>query len=339
MAQMNRKQNIRSGRSTSANVRRPVNRRSQAARAGNPPTKVIKSFHGRAIKKAWRQFHDGSLSHWITTLVIALSLTIYGVFALIIVNATQSLESWQHENLVTIFMKSEATSLEGRLVKKRLVALPEVENLIVVPPELALSRLKAMLGTEAGLLDELDENPLPTSLEFRFAGVDGLETVVAEQLTQKIAGWPGVEAVSFDREWVDRLSAIIQAFRLGGNIISGLLLVAVAFIISNTIKLTIMARSDEVEVMRFMGATDAFIKIPFLYEGVLQGLFGAVISLILTLGLYFIAIPATHELGRSFGVNLTLQPLPLEQMAFIAALGVALGLAGALISVSRFMEV
>ncbi|MBF0622693.1 MAG: ABC transporter permease [Magnetococcales bacterium] len=327
-----RRRNVRDSKTNNRRTRPPTPKARE--RITNPRL----AFHGRAIRRAWRQFHDGSLSHWITTMVIALSLTIYGAVSLVLTNADATLARWQGDNRITVFFKPDATE------KQRSEALSAISDELVVDkqditrvsPDDALVRLKEMLGTEAGLLDELDENPLPHSVNLKLISSD---PTMAGNLAKKIAEWSMVEAVSFDHLWAERLAAIIQAFRYGGGAFSFLLLAAVALIVSNTIKLTIIARRDEVEVMRFMGATHMFIKAPFIYEGILQGFLGASGALLLISLLYFGAQQTITDLGTAFGIQLTVQFLPTFQLSIIMGMGIVLGLTGALISLSRFLKV
>lgn len=312
-----------------ANHRRPPG-------GGGPDTPISRNFQLRSLKRAWNRFHAGSLSHWTTTAVIALSLTIFGAFILLLHNANTALEEWTGDNLVTVFMEEQVTVTQIETIRRKVAQIAGVSNVVVVTPAEAMGRMKNMLGSEAGLLDNLGDNPLPYSLEFRLMGQ---ARKVAADLAYTIGTWSGVEAVSYDQQWAERLAAVIHAFRFAGGALTVLLLTAVALIISNTIKLTIIARREEVEVMRFMGATDSFIKTPFIYEGILQGLFGALGALAFTVLLYWGARESTAELGESFGIFLTLHYLPPEQLLIIVALGVLLGLAGALLSLSRFLEI
>lgn len=328
---------------TSQRRKRPTNKRSPLT--GRRKGSAVKkdgmpnyggNFHIRALGRAWSQIKEGSLTHLVTTLIIALSLTIYAIVALVIANANTALTEWRGDNRITVFLQSTASRSQRLAVLKRLSDHPLAGPAAAVTPETALKRLKEMLGTDAGLLDELEENPLPHSLEFTPTRDD---PAAASSLAENAARWPGVESVAYDRKWADRLEAIVETAQYGGYVFSALLLTAVALIISNTIKLTIMARRDEVEVMRFMGATDSFIKTPFIYEGMLQGLLGAGASLLLTTLLFLGARSAAADLGAAFGLTLHLHHLPGEQFALIVGLGVLLGLAGALISISRFLKV
>ncbi|MEO5345845.1 MAG: permease-like cell division protein FtsX [Magnetococcus sp. YQC-9] len=339
---MNMRSNDRPG-APMGNEYRGATPRGEGTTPGMPNRKPLKGngitsriFHARALQRAWRPFADKSLSHWTTCIVIALALTIHGVFSLFLVNANRVLSQWEDENQVTVFMRRGVEREQLLQVGKTIGGQPGVSELIVIPPAEAVARLKALLGEEAAILDELDENPLPHSFEFRLSRGDAAR---ADVLIARIGAMPGVESVSYDRQWVERLAGVIQAIRHVGNTISLLLLLTVALIVSNTIKLTIIARRDEMEIMRFLGADDAFIRAPFIYEGVLQGVLGASGAMVLTAGLYFGAHGALLEMGQTFGVSLQLAFLPWSQMGLLVGLGAILGLSGALLSMARFLDV
>ncbi|MBF0190983.1 MAG: ABC transporter permease [Magnetococcales bacterium] len=311
-----------------------------AQRGGGQPLSdeeilTSRNFHVRALRRAWQPFADKSLSHWTTTVVIALALTIYGTFSLLLVNANTALSRWEDENLVTVFMQRTVEREQLVQVGKVIKSHAGVTDLTIIAPKEAVVRLKRMMGDESALLDELEENPLPYSLEFRMARQD---RSLASNLAKEIGAMPGVESVSYDQQWAERLAAVIDTMRYVGNVMSFLLLAVVALIVSNTIKLTIIARRDEVEIMRFLGADDLFIKAPFVYEGLLQGLLGAAGALLLTGMLYFGALGAVLELGRAFGIALQLAFLPWTQLGVLVFLGAALGLVGAFLSLSRFLD-
>ncbi|MBF0155100.1 MAG: ABC transporter permease [Magnetococcales bacterium] len=301
-----------------------------------PP--VASGFHGRALRRAWRLFHEGSLAHWTTATIIAISLTIFGTLTLLLTNADTLLSRWQGDNLVTVFTRSGVTAAPVSHMHDRLAGntLVDPVTLRIITPDVAIARLKKMLDTEAGLLDQLEDNPLPFTLEFKLKHNNFQHT---SQVAQEILTWPGVESVSYDRQWADRMAAVIRTVRYLGNILSLLLLSAVALIVSNTIKLTIIARREEIEVMRFMGATGGFIKAPFIYEGVLQGILGAIAAIGLTGLLHLGAERVVKDLGASFGFHLDFHFLPLPHLALILAIGMGLGLIGALLSLSRFLKV
>ncbi|NGZ07572.1 MAG: ABC transporter permease [Magnetococcales bacterium] len=314
-----------------------MNVRRSPATTGQPvgEPQVTRNFHLRALLRAWRPFGDKSLSHWTTTIVIALALTIHGAFALILVNANSALSHWEEANLVTVFMQRNVERESLIQVGKTIQNQPDVSGVTIITPKEAAQRLKQMLGAEAALLDELDENPLPYSLEFH---VTRPERTRIPALAQEIRSLNGVDAVSYDQEWAQRLSRVVDVLRFLGNSVSFLLLLAVALIVSNTIKLTIIARRDEVEIMRFLGADDGFIRAPFVYEGVLQGVLGAALALVLVGLLHGGAQDQLRHLGQDFGITLHWMFLPWTQLLLLVGLGAFLGLAGALFAVSRFLQ-
>ena len=299
----------RPGRDVKANRTKAVKMGKVTAGNSNNGVTISKSFQLRSLIRAWNRFHAGSLSHWTTTIIIALSLTIFGAFTLLLSNANTALDNWTGDNLVTVFLEDNASINQMEAIREKISELPGIGQGVVVSPAQAMGRMKNRLGSEAGLLDNLDENPLPYSLEFQLTDKEYEKTA---DLAYEIGIWSGVEAVSYDQQWAEKLAAVIHSFRFIGTVLTILLLTAVALIISNTIKLTIIARRDEVEVMRFMGATDSFIKTPFVYEGVLQGLFGAIGALIFTILLYWGAEGAAAELGAAFGIFINLKSFKLR---------------------------
>ncbi|MGN7614156.1 permease-like cell division protein FtsX [Magnetococcales bacterium HHB-1] len=328
------------------NQRNKVKRRNKRPTQRKKEKKSSNNFHIRALNRAWNQFHDGSLSHWVTTTIIAISLTIYGAFSLLLSNAQILVNQWEKDNVVTLFFAFDVSAPQREHTLRKLDKISIISDVALITPEEARKRMKQMLGTEAGILDELDENPLPYSVEFSlekktFKTPEAMEKYQQSlrKLAEKITAWPEVESVSFDHQWADKITAIIRVFRYAGTTISMLLLAAVALIISNTIKLTIIARREEVEVMRFMGATNRFIKTPFIYEGILQGLLGAFLALGFISLLHAGAREAFLELGYAFGLQLNLHFLPWDKWLILPGLGMFLGLSGAMLSVSRFLKV
>ncbi|MBF0109008.1 MAG: ABC transporter permease [Magnetococcales bacterium] len=317
--------------------------RSGNSRKGRPgvpraieSTSHVRNFHLRSFLRALNRFRHGSLSHWTTTIIIALSLTIHGCFLLLLTNADAALSRWKGDNRVTLFLEKGVSVSQLTQIGEQLQKKEEIQHLTLVTPEAALQRMKSLIGGEAEFLGTLTDNPLPHSFEFEVPDHNSEHTVA---LVREIGSWPGVEAVSHDQEWTRKLVAMVEFIRIIGIGLLVLLLSAVALIISNTIKLTIIARRDEIEVMRFMGATDMFIKVPFIHEGVIQGVFGALGALALIFILYQGAGKGVLQLAAAFDVHPILHFLTLPQGLFLFCLGIGLGLIGALISLSRFLEI
>ena len=209
----------------------------------------------------------------------------------------------------------------------------------VVPPEEALSRLKRQLGELGSALDGLPENPLPLTVELSIP--PGRRTPAELRvLAEEARALPGVTAVDYGEEAVRRLSAIAAAARAGGLLASLVVFIATVVIVSATLQLAIYSRRQEIEIQKLVGATDRFVKAPFLIEGALQGVLGALCALA---GLWAFGAFAGPRLQSLFSFLLGPGGWPgLITSGLVAELfgaGAALGLCGSFVAVGRFLRV
>lgn len=156
---------------------------------------------------------------------------------------------------------------------------------------------------------------------------------------EKLQGMPGVEDLQYGSDWLERFSAFMVLLKILGWSLGGLLLLATIFVISNTIRLNIFARREEIEIMRSVGATGMFIRAPFYIEGILQGLLGAVFALAMLFGFFQLFLSRVYEPLRSLLGNFPAQFLNSEQMAAVVLGGVIIGLLGTQVSVGRYLRV
>ncbi|MBF0123813.1 MAG: FtsX-like permease family protein [Magnetococcales bacterium] len=294
-------------------------------------------FHYRAMRQAWRHLRARVSSYWAVLIVISMALTIHGIFSLLLTNAEAMLVNWQGDNRMIVFVKRDISPQQITHLRDRLARQPQIDakTIVTVDPDMAMSRLKGMVGSEAALLNDLDGSPLPYTFEFRLTRELSTEL---NTLAHDMATWPNVDGVTHDRQWAQRLDAILHVFRQAGLVLTVILLSVVGLIIANTIKLTIIARQDEINVMLLMGATRSFIRAPFIYEGVIQGVTGALLAIILTTLLYFGALQEAVRLETAFGLTLPIHFLPLSKLLLLLTMGTLLGLVGALFSLSRFLK-
>ena len=209
----------------------------------------------------------------------------------------------------------------------------EIERYI--SKEEAFEALKRDLGSHAGLLDGLTENPLPASFELRALQV-GEEMEVLKEIKASMESLEGVAEAQYSEEWLGRLKNFIGTVRLVGFIIGGLLCLGVLFIVTNTIKLTIYTRKEEVNVLLMVGATDGFIKTPFILEGMIQGaLSGAVSIIILFLG--YLAV-SSKGFALFEAATFRFAFIPIEYVLSLFLVSIGLGLLGSYIAVGRFYE-
>ncbi len=268
---------------------------------------------------------------------IAVSFVIVGIFLIITGNLSAVVAEWKEQFQVTVFLEDGITAEQLALLKKRIQSERAVKAMTFTSKEEALQQFKRELRGKDSLLEGLGENPIPASFQLRIH--DNYQT--AEELRQlagSLGRLEGVEDVLYGQEWVDRAAGAIRILRLLGMAVGLALSMASLLIVSNTIRLTVYARADEIDIMRLVGATRMHIRAPFLLEGVIQGGLGAGLALALLFGAYRVTLWQLQLTpGQVFGMGLGSFLEPRMVAVFILA-GASLGAFGSLISVGRFLR-
>jgi cell division transport system permease protein len=274
----------------------------------------------------------------VTIATITLALLIVSLFLLVSVNLENAAENWSERVQVTVYFDRELGSRELSSLSARISALPGVFRVRYVSREEALKRFSARLKGQETLLEGVRSDLLPASFEISLKR-SRRDTQSVETLVASLKRIPGITEVQYGEEWVRRFNTFLNFMRLVGALLGLFLVIAVVFIVSNTIKLTIYARRDEIEVMALVGATRMFIRAPFLIEGIIQGGCGALLAVGLLLAIY-------EGFLHNAGSFLTFNPaaaglafLPPEYLAALILSGVLLGLVGSLTSLKRFISV
>lgn len=274
----------------------------------------------------------------VTIGTITLALLIVSLFLLVFVNLEKAADNWSERVQVTVYFDHELTLQEQAAFRGRITSIPGTARIGYVSRDEALKRFKGRLRGQETLLEGVRSEILPTSLEIALKP-SHRETREVEAYVDDLKRIAGISEVQYGEEWVRRFNTFLNFMRLLGALLGGFLVIAVLFIVSNTIKLTIYARRDELEVMSLVGATRFFIKAPFLIEGIIQGGAGALLATGLLLGLY-------EGFLQNAGSFLTFNPttaglafLPLEYVGCIILSGVVLGFIGSLSSLKRFIHV
>ncbi|HKM39069.1 MAG TPA: permease-like cell division protein FtsX [bacterium] len=265
---------------------------------------------------------------------VALSLLILGVFLLGAINLNHIASTLESQVEVSAYLEDELEKEETRAIKERVQGLAGVREVNFVSKEEALTRLKEQFGERQDLLASVEENnPLRNALEVRAETPDDVKSVVAE-----LKKLPGVAKVSFKEEIIERLFALTKAIRLAGLAVVILLVGATIFLISNTIRLTVFARRREINIMKLVGATDWFIRWPFVLEGLCLGVLGSIPALLLVVRFY-------HWLAASVYETLPFIPLlhpgsVLNRLQLLLlGIGIIVGTLGSTISMRRFLRV
>ena len=288
------------------------------------------------LREAFRNLRTNPLVSSISTAIIALSILIFGLFLVIFVNFTGLFQRWGRRVAVDVYI-AQGVKEEGiKQLGVTLEAMPEVSKIFFVSEDEAYRQFQEMLGPQAELLDELGENPLPAS--FRLTPQEKAHTPPKlKELAGRIKLLPGVEEVRYGAQWVARFHGLIQVLRMMGLVIGGILLLASVLIISNTIRLSVYSRKEEIEIMRLVGATETFIRVPFFLEGLFQGFVAGVLAVSLLWVGYKLLLVNIHIPvgGLGFGQILF---LPTWAAAALVGGGTLLGVLGSSVALGRFMD-
>lgn len=276
------------------------------------------------------------LVHIVGVSTMVVSLLIFGAFLLLFVNLSNWVQDMGRSTSMSVYLKEDISEGARERIAAYIRELPSAEINRLISKEEAMKEFRRALGAQAGLLDGLSINPLPASFEVVFKDVSG-QRIHLQRAKQGIEVLEGVEDVQYSEAWLDRFERLMNMIRLIGLVIGGLLCIGVLFIITNTIKLTIFSRKDEIEILKLVGATDWFVKAPFLLEGVMQGLLSGLVALGILFAAYaLVSAKKLHFLGLA---ALEFSFLPWEYILSLLILSLGLGCIGSLIAVGRFFEV
>jgi len=289
------------------------------------------------VVRAVSNIRQNFLLSVLTVGTITLALLIVALFLLIFVNLEGVTEDWSKRVQVTAYFDKELTAQEVAAFKARIDSLGGTDKVTYVPKDEAVKRFRARLKGQESLLEGVSAEVLPAALEIGLKKESRNSEAVAEYVT-RLKKIPGIGEVQYGEEWVRRFTTFMNFLRLVGALLGGFLLLAVIFIVSNTIKLTIYARKDELEVLGLVGATRFFIKAPYLIEGILQGAAGAILAIII-LTLCYLAF--LHNAGNFLSFNPAdagLAFLPRSYLTGLLGGGVLLGFLGSITSLKRFIS-
>jgi cell division transport system permease protein len=289
------------------------------------------------FRTALQSLRKNILLNLITSTTIAITFIIFVSFLLIVMNLSIFKRNWVDQLQVILYFKDNITAAAMDKTKEYVAGHEEVDSVKFVSRDKALNMLRNSLKGQDGILEGLTENPLPSSLEIKlkkaYLTLEGVE-----QFVKKIEKNEYLEDIEYGQKWLERFIAFFEILKITGFVVGGFLFLFTLFIISNTIKLMVYNRRDEIEIMKLVGATNRFIKLPFCIEGVIQGLIGA------SLALLFLFLSVNLVMGRFisslhfyFGTG-NFVFLDSNLTVFVLLLGAVLGLAGSLLSLNSLKE-
>ena len=284
-------------------------------------------FVSEATTSLWRS----RLVNAVSVGTIAVSLFVLGAFLTVASGLGELVTRWTEKVQVIVYVEDGTEDRVRLSLENRLREDPAVGSVEFVDREQALARFREMFRDLSSLPEDLGENPFPASLEVTLKP-DRQSPADVERLAKAFAGVPGVREIQYDLLWIERLATGVRLVRGVGAFLGGILVLAGVFTISNVIRLTIYAREDELDIMRLVGATRAYVKGPFVTEGVIQGGLGGLVAVGLlwaSLAWLFRALATSDLLGRAgFSV-------PAGVSLVLVVGGMTVGLAGSLLSLAR----
>lgn len=269
-----------------------------------------------------------------SVLTVTLSMFILGIFLSAVLNINHMASYLENQVEMTVYLKDGIKTQQVMTVGSRLKSLSGLKEIAFTDKDQAMEEFRNRMGEQAGLLDSINGNPLPASYQTSFNSPDELKMAV-----NIVRNYPEVEAVQYGQDVIEQLYRIAKVIRISGIILILFLAAAELFIISNTIRLTVFARRREIQIMKYVGATNGFIRWPFLFEGMIIGLIGSTIaSILLCLG-YNLILEEMTEAGLVFFSLIPFWPFMSYVSLFILASGIIIGALGSAISLRKYMKV
>lgn len=286
------------------------------------------------VRETYKSIRRNGFMSFACISTVAVSLMVLGIFMLIFLNTNNLAKHLEKQVQVSVYMQDDASGGELEAMQAKLEKMNGVVKVTPITKAEALERFKDRLGDQQKILDTLGgDNPFPNSFDVQVKSPD-----VIKGITDEISKMPKVETARFGQDVVEHLFYLTKILRFGGVALVIFLAMGTLFIISNTIRLTVFARRKEVVIMKYVGATDWFIRWPFLLEGMTLGFMGAVVANIV-LNISYSSLLSAIRATLAFLPLLSAQPLMTYVTIFLLIAGTAIGALGSYISLRKFLRV
>lgn len=286
------------------------------------------------IKEVYTSFKRNIWMTLASIFTVVLSLFILGFFSIVILNLNKMADTLESQVQISVYLKDDLSQEEIDETKETLSKIEGLQDIKFTTREEAMENFKKRLGDQQFLLDALDDtNPLPDSFSLTVTSPQQVKTIA-----DTAAALDSVESASYSQDVINHLFNLTHLIRLIGVALIILLTGAAIFIISNTIRLTVFARRKEIAIMKYVGATDWFIRWPFLLEGICLGFIGGGLA---TIFLYIIYNQVTQEIYEAMAFFPLIPQHPFIDYISLAILvaGIIIGALGSTISLKRFLKV
>ncbi|MBI4528861.1 MAG: ABC transporter permease [Deltaproteobacteria bacterium] len=292
------------------------------------------SFVLRHVLKSFREL---PLTHLLTAGTMAMTLSVFGAFLLVQENLQTLLKGWGSQIQVFAYLKNDPGSDEVTQLAERVRSFPEIDGVRFVSKAEAWESFRKTLGAQSGVLEGLQAGILPSSFEITLKK-SYRDRPSLERVVKRLREIELISDVEYPEEWVNRLGFLILGVQWGKWIVGVFLMITTLLIVGSTIRLAILARKEEIEIMQLVGASGGLIQAPFVIEGMLQGILGALISLLLLWVLIFAVRQHLPPGLEFFAARTQLHYLDTQGIALLLVLGWAMGAAGCQISLRKYFR-
>lgn len=289
------------------------------------------------LREAMTNLHVNRGNVLIGIVTTAFTLVCFGAFVLLYLNLKSVTGTLQGDVEVVVYLDPGASDQVASMVQKRLETEPATVTLTFVSQEQALREFSQQFPEESLLLEGMNANPLPASVIVNVSP-RFLDTESLSAFAERVKQLPGVTHVAYSQDWVDTLTLVVSYFELGAVVIGMILAMATVTIIASTVRLSLHTRKEEIEILRLIGATGAFIAIPYVIEGTILGAVGGGLSLALLKGIFEFFRLELNASGWFAGVEHLLPIFPGRVSFLLVMTGMLLGCGSSVLSVFGLMK-
>jgi cell division transport system permease protein len=288
-----------------------------------------------AVQRAFIDISNNKYLHAVCIITIALSVFIVSAFGLFYINVTDFLDAWKKGIRIIVYLNNGVGQQERTELISAVGKFNGVSEIGFVSKEAALKDLKEKIGQQSALLEGIDENPLPDSLEIILSGT-ARDLNDLEKLANDIRSLPNVQDVEYAQKWLHRFTGVYNLFQVTGMVLAVIFFIATLLIVANTIRIIMFTRRKEIEIMRIVGADEAFIKYPLYIESLLQGFFGGTMGLLLLYGAFRMTMSKVEQDAMLSFFDITF--IPAEFLLAIVACSMIIGWMGCHFSIRKFLK-
>jgi len=281
-----------------------------------------------ASKSLWHE----KWINFLTILSISVSVLILSAFVTITINADSILQKWSKSFGLVVYLNEDLTQEAENTIRAFFSHDPDIVEVIYISKNDALTELKNMLGEDAPILEDIGENPLPSSFELKLRS-ELLNPDTVKQKAVEIEKMTGVEEVQYGEKWLSSLNTVSRIMKISVTFLGFAIFIAIIFITYNTIKIFFYRRKDEIETLKLLGATRTFIRLPFLMEGLFIGVIGSAIGALALFGAQtLIAAKGAQFLPSFKAITIT---LPAQIYYYIPVSGAVMSIIGSFFAVGK----